>query len=52
MQDQDSRFVVCATGPLSEDLIEHAMSTTVERTHQRELSWWSSGWHGYRSILV
>ncbi len=51
--DRDSRFVVaCATGPLNEDLIEQAVTTTVERTHQRPLSWWSSGWHGYRSILV
>ena len=53
MQDRDSRFVVaCATGPLSEDLIEHAVTTTVERTHQRELHWFSDGWHGYRGILV
>jgi len=53
VQDRDSRFVVaCATGPLSEDLIEHAVTTTVERTHQRELHWFSDGWHGYRSILV
>jgi hypothetical protein len=53
VQDRDSRFVVaCATGPLSEDLIEHAVSTTVERTHQRELHWFSDGWHGYQHILV
>jgi hypothetical protein len=53
VQDRDSRFVVaCATGPLSEALIEQAVSTTVERTHQRELHWFSDGWHGYRSILV
>ena len=53
MQDRDSRFVVaCATGPLNEDLIEQAVTTTVERTHQRPLSWFSDGWHGYRSILV
>ena len=52
MQDRDSRFVVaCASGPLSEDLIEDAVSRTVERTHQRELHWWSSGWHGYQHIL-
>jgi len=44
--------VACATGPPSEDLIEHAVTTTVERTHQRERHWWSSGWHGYRSMLV
>jgi len=53
VQDRDSRFVVaCATGPLNEDLIEQAVTTTVERTHQRPLSWFSDGWHGYRSILV
>ena len=45
-------MVACATGPLSEELIEQAVSTTVERTHQRPLSWFSDGWHGYRSILV
>ena len=37
---------------MSEDLIEHAVTTTVERTHQRALHWLSDGWHGYRSILV
>jgi len=53
VQDRDSRFVVaCASGPLSEDLIEQAVTTTVARTHQRELHWLSDGWHGYRSILV
>ena len=45
-------MVACATGPLSETLIEHAVTTTVQRTHQRELHWFSDGWHGYRSILV
>jgi hypothetical protein len=25
--------------------------TTVQRTHQRELHWFSDGWQGYRSIL-
>ncbi len=45
-------MVACATGPLSEDLIEQAVSSTVERTHQRPLCWWSSGWHGYQGILV
>jgi hypothetical protein len=44
--------VACATGPLSEDLLEQAVTSTVERTHQRPLSWFSDGWHGYRSILV
>jgi hypothetical protein len=44
--------VACATGPLKEDLIEQAVTTTVQRTHQRPLSWFSDGWHGYRSILV
>ncbi len=28
------------------------MTTTVERTHQRELHWFSDGWQGYQSILV
>ncbi len=52
MQDRDSRFVVaCATGALSEELIEQAVTTTVQRTHQRELHWFSDGWHGYGSIL-
>ena len=45
-------MVACATGPLSEDLLEQAVTTTVERTHQRPLAWFSDGWHGYRSILV
>jgi len=44
--------VACATGPLSENLIEQAVTTTVERTQQRELHWFSDGWRGYRSILV
>ncbi len=53
MQDRTSRFVVaCATGPLSEELIEHAVTITVERTHQRELHWFSDGWQGYQNILV
>ena len=53
VQDRDSRFVVAwATGPLSENLIEQAVTTTVERTQRCELHWWSSGWHGYRSMLV
>ncbi len=45
-------MVACATGPLSENLIEQAVTTTVERTQQRELHWFSDGWRGYRSILV
>jgi len=44
--------IACATGPLGEDLIEQAVTTTVQRTHRRPLSWFSDGWHGYRSILV
>jgi hypothetical protein len=44
--------IACATGPLSEDLIEQAVTTTVERTHLRELHWFSDGWHGYQSVLV
>ena len=52
MQDRDSRFVVaCASGPLSENLIEQAVTTTVQRTQQRELHWFSDGWQGYRRIL-
>src|SRR6266702_7167494 len=52
VQDRDSRFVVaCATGPLSEELIEQAVSTTLQRTQQRPLGWFSDGWHGYGSIL-
>jgi hypothetical protein len=43
--------VACATGPLSEDLIKQAVTTTVQRTHHRDLHWFSDGWHGYRSIL-
>jgi hypothetical protein len=53
VQDRKTRFVVAwATGPLSEDLIERAVTTTVERTQQRPLSWFSDGWQGYRSILL
>jgi len=37
---------------LSEELIEHAVTITVERTHQRELHWFSDGWQGYQNILV
>ena len=40
VQDRASRFVVAsATGPLSEELIEQAVTITVQRTHQRELHW-------------
>ncbi|GAC1568169.1 MAG: hypothetical protein NVS3B14_16520 [Ktedonobacteraceae bacterium] len=53
MQDRDSRFVVaCATGQVSEGLIERAVTSTVERTHQRPLSWFSDGWQSYRTILM
>ncbi len=53
VQDRASRFVVAsATGPLSEELIEQAVTITVQRTHQRELHWFSDGWHGYQTILV
>ncbi len=45
-------MVACATGPVGEGLIEQAVAATVERTHRRQLSWFSDGWHGYRSILV
>jgi hypothetical protein len=44
--------VAHASGPLGENLIERAVTTTVERTQQRELHWFSDGWHGYQSILV
>jgi hypothetical protein len=44
--------VACATGLVSEDLIERAVRSTVERTHRRRLSWFSDGWQSYRSILV
>lgn len=37
---------------MSEDLIEQAVISTVQRTHQRPLSWFSDGWHGYRRILL
>jgi hypothetical protein len=37
---------------LSEDLIEQAVISTVQRTHQRPLWWLSDGWHGYRRILL
>jgi hypothetical protein len=50
------RFLVeqctSATDALGEQLIERAVTTTVQRTQQRELHWWSSGWHGYQSIIV
>lgn len=44
-------MVACATGPGSEELIAQAVTTTVQRTHRRELHWFSDGWHGYRGIL-
>lgn len=40
-----------ATGPLNQELIELAVATTVRRTQQRELHWFSDGWQGYRRIL-
>ena len=45
------RFKIWATGPLSEGLIEQAVSLTVQHAHQRELYWFSDGWYGYRNIL-
>ena len=45
-------MVACASGPLSQDLIEQAVTMTVKRTHQRELHWFSDGWQGYQSILA
>jgi len=44
--------VACATGLVSEDLIERAVRSAVERTHRRPLSWFSDGWQSYRNILV
>lgn len=53
MQDRASRFVVAsATGSVSEGLIERAVSSTVQRTHQRPLCWFSDGWQSYRTILM
>jgi hypothetical protein len=53
VQDRASRFVVaCASGPLSEELIERAVTCTVQRTQRRELCWFSDGWQGYPHILV
>lgn len=37
---------------MSEELIERAVTTTVQRTRGRPLSWFSDGWQGYRSILA
>lgn len=45
-------MVAYATGLVSEDLIERAVRSTVERTHRRPLSWFSDGWQSYRNILV
>ena len=50
---RDSRSVVaCATGPLNEELIERAVTSTVARTRHRPLWWCSAGWQGDRSMLV
>jgi hypothetical protein len=43
--------VAWSTGPLSEELIEQAVTSTVQRTQQRELHWFSDGWQGYPHIL-
>lgn len=52
VEDRDSHFVAAwASGPVGEDLIEPAVRTTVQRTQQRELHWFSDGWHGDGSIL-
>jgi hypothetical protein len=37
---------------LNEELIAQAVSTALQRTHQRPLSWFSDGWHGYAAILT
>jgi IS1 family transposase len=42
--------VACATGPVGKELIEQAVSITVRRTQQREVHWFSDGWHGSRRI--
>jgi hypothetical protein len=44
--------VAYATGALGEQLIERAVITTVRRTQQHKLHWFSDGWHGYQNILV
>ena len=44
-------MVACASGLVSEGLIQRAVTSAVERTHQRPLCWFSDGWHGYGSIL-
>jgi hypothetical protein len=52
VQDRGSRFVLAwASGPVGEDLIEQAVTIAVQRTHQRELHWFSEGWQGYGRIL-
>src|SRR2546421_402520 len=46
-------LIVMRRGSLraAEELIEQAVTITVQRTHQRELHWFSDGWQGYGSIL-
>lgn len=45
-------MVACASGLVSEGLIERAVTSAVERTHQRPLSWFSDGWQSYQNILM
>jgi hypothetical protein len=44
--------VACASGRVSEGLIERAVTSAVERTHQRPLCWFSDGWQSYQNILM
>ena len=45
-------MVACASGLVSEGLIQRAVTSAVERTHQRPLSWFSDGWQSYQHILM
>ena len=45
-------MVACASGRVSEGLIERAVTSAVERTHQRPLCWFSDGWQSYQNILM
>jgi len=44
--------VACASGRASEGLIERAVTSAVERTHQRPLCWFSDGWQSYQNSLM
>ena len=45
-------MVACASGLVSEGLIQRAVTSAVERTHQRPLCWFSDGWQSYQHILM